>query len=189
MLQLADEELMAQYQQGDLAAFDVLYQRYADRIYAYLLRLSGDRERAAELFQETFLHLHSQRCRYNPEKPFGAWIFRIARNLAYNQSRQAKRYDNLFKGSADIETLADGQGKDAAETLHTDFLHQQVETALSSLSEEQREVILLSYHGGLKYADIARVMGTTEDAIKQRMRRGMVLLRERLKAFLRSDAE
>lgn len=185
----SDEELMVQYQQGDLAAFDLLYLRYENKIYAYLLRFVRDRERAAELFQETFLHLHSHRHRYDAKKPLSAWAFRIARNLAYNEIRRLKRRNTLFAEPVEVEAQADHQQKNPEEAFHTKLLRQQIDTVLASLPEEQREAILLSYYGGLKYAEIAEVMETTQDAIKQRVRRGMAALRERVKSFFPGDIE
>jgi RNA polymerase sigma-70 factor (ECF subfamily) len=182
-----DEELMAQYQQGDVAAFDLLYLRYGQRLYNFLLRLVRDRERCAELFQETFLQLHQGRHQYDPHRPFGAWIFRIARNRAYNEFRRAKRQGQLFTGEVDEETVADSRQDNPERALHESLLRAQMDLALQALPEDQREAILLSYYGGLKYADIAGVMETTEDAIKQRVRRGMKALREKCQSFLRSE--
>jgi len=187
MVQPTDEELMAHYQQGDIAAFDLLYLRYEQRIYNFLLRLVRDRERCAELFQETFLQLHQGRRQYDPQRPFGAWIFRIARNLAYNELRRAKRQGQLFTGEAEEEKAADRRQDNPERILQEKRLRAQVDQALQTLPEDQREAILLSCYGGLKYADIARVMETTEDAIKQRVRRGMKALREKCQSFLRSE--
>lgn len=187
MIQPTDEELMAQYQQGEIAAFDLLYLRYEQRIYNFLLRLVRDRARGAELFQETFLQLHQGRHRYDPQRPFGAWIFRIARNLAYNEFRRAKRQDQLFTGEVDEETVADSRQDNPERALHESLLRAQMDQALEALPEDQREAILLSYYGDLKYAAIAEIAGTTADAVKQRVRRGMKALREKCQSFLQSE--
>ena len=173
-----DEELMSRYQAGEVAAFDLLYLRYERRIYSFLLRLVGDKERCAELFQETFLQLHEHRQQYDPERPFGAWIFRIARNLAYNEIRRVKRQGPVVEIGGDRDEAIRSNQPDPQEVLEDRQLRQQVDRALQLLSPEQREAILLSYYGGFKYREIAQMTDATEDAVKQRVRRGMQALRD-----------
>ena len=189
MITASDEKLMVQYQQGSVAAFDLLYLRYESRVYGYLLRLVRDRDRAAELFQETFLNLHKHRHSFDKDKPFSPWLFRISRNLAYNEIRQTKRRRKVFENQVDLDAQVNHQQKNPEEALQSQSLKEQLDSALCSLPEDQREALVLSYYGGLKYADIAEVMGTTQDAIKQRVRRGMVKLRDRFHDLLRSDTD
>ena len=66
----ADETLMRRYADGDGAAFEALFRRYEPRAYAYFLRRTGSAERARDLFQELFLHVHRARDRYDPARPF-----------------------------------------------------------------------------------------------------------------------
>ena len=181
-----DEDLMLEYQGGSSVAFDELYLRYEQKIYNYLSYLVRDGERTAELFQDTFLQLHRSRASYDPARGFAPWIFRIARNLGLNELRRSKRRRGLIDEGVDAATQPDVKA-DPERDLVQKTMRDNLAGALSGLGDDQREAVLLSYYAGLKYAEIAEVSGTTEDAVKQRVRRGMGTLREKLKSHLRSD--
>ncbi len=183
MIPSTDEHLMLEYQGGSSAAFDELYGRYEHKIYNYLVYLVRDSERSAELFQDTFLQLHRSRASYDPTRGFAPWIFSIARNLGLNELRRLKRRRGLIDEGADVATQPDVKA-DPERQLAQMTMQRDLAGALRDLGDDQREAILLSYYGGLKYAEIAEVSGTTEDAVKQRVRRGMGTLREKLKSHL-----
>ncbi len=186
MIPSTDEHLMLEYQGGSSAAFDELYGRYEHKIYNYLVYLVRDSERSAELFQDTFLQLHRSRASYDPTRGFAPWIFSIARNLGLNELRRLKRRRGLIDEGVDAATQPDTRGDPERELVHK-TMREDLAGALRGLGDDQRESILLSFYGGLKYSEIAEVSGTTEDAVKQRVRRGMGTLREQLKSHLRSD--
>ena len=77
---LSDEELMSRYKFGEYPAFEELYRRHSGRVYGFILKRVKSRERAEELFQESFLRLHRNRSRYNDSLPFLPWLFTIARS-------------------------------------------------------------------------------------------------------------
>lgn len=178
----SDEDLMASYQQGRAAAFEELFDRYRDRVHGFLVQAVGDRERAAELFQETFLRLHDSRRRYDPGRPFAPWLFRIARNLVANELRRRGR---ARESTAAPETLeqaaAQGAGEDPVEE---EEMQDQLRAALVALPAQQREAIAMSFFAGLRYAQIAALVDASEDAVKQRVRRGLAALRERMQRHL-----
>jgi RNA polymerase sigma factor (sigma-70 family) len=84
---LSDEQLMIRYQDSDEAAFEEIYARYGKKIYAFLMRRLGQPDDCAELFQETFLHLHRGRSSYKPEMAFKTWLYTIANNLVRDNLR------------------------------------------------------------------------------------------------------
>ena len=104
----SDEELMAQYQNGDMNAFNLLYMRYEKRIYNYFLKRLTNPERSAELFQDTFLKLHQYRDRFDPKLSFRAWLFTIASNIAKSEFKRAEKTKNLFdNGEVDYDIIED----------------------------------------------------------------------------------
>lgn len=181
MKKMTDEALMARYQAGDLSAFNLLHVRYEKRIYNYFLKHIGDPERAAELFQETFMKLHRDRHRYDSERPFFSWIFTIASNTAKNELKRIGRSRKFFgEGDVDYETVKDLHGRGGEEDIEKKEQADRVKRALRSLPDGQREVIILSKYEGLRYAEIARITGGSVGGVKQKIHRGMMTLRKLL---------
>lgn len=89
--QLDDEACAARAQRGDSVAFSELVARYQDRIYRFLARLIRSPDDAQELTQETFLRAYEALARWTPDARLSTWLFRIARNLAFDWLRRGKR--------------------------------------------------------------------------------------------------
>src|SRR5258708_32371307 len=92
-----DEELLAAYQQGDVGAFELLLRRHRAPLFTFLLRMLGDREKAEDLAQETFLRIVKGAQAWEQRARFRTWLFTIARNLCVDQSRRDRfrRADSL----------------------------------------------------------------------------------------------
>jgi RNA polymerase sigma-70 factor (ECF subfamily) len=178
----SDGELMALYQQGNLAAFNLLYSRYEKRIYNYLLRHLGNPERSDDLFQETFLRLHRDRHSYDPQFPFATWLFTIASNLAKNEYKRVSRRQKVFDGTEiNYEQVVDERWQTDPETvLDRSDRAVRIEGALQLLPASQREVVIMSKYQGLSYTEIAEITGMSVGAVKQKAHRALVALREHL---------
>jgi RNA polymerase sigma-70 factor, ECF subfamily len=159
------------------AAFDAIYQRYVDRIYAYLRAHTNGREDAADLTQQVFLQALVALPRYQSGKaPFAAWLFRIARNCVagfYRRSRVTVAWDLL---PIECHPFADDTATDAA-LLAVDRAY--LRTLLEPLSMETREMLALRFAAGLSAAEIAAVLGKREEAVKKRLSRALQTLKER----------
>src|SRR3989338_5805032 len=166
-----DEELMARYQSGDEAAFEEIYSRYAKRIYGFLLRRLGHPDDCAELFQETFLRVHKARSLYRPEMPFKAWVYTIANNLIRDRLRTKARL-GVSQALVGDENAIEEMVSDGRYKL---FFFKE---SLAKLTDDQREAIILSRLQGLRYEEIARVMGRSTEAVNQLIQRAMHHLRE-----------
>jgi len=182
--QRSDEELMSQYQNGDMNAFNLLYLRYEKKIYNYFLRYLSNPERSAELFQEAFLKLHRYRDRYDPKLPFHGWIFTIASNIAKNEFKRIARAKEIFDNEeVDYEIAEDVRVENPEDSLERKELSDKIKEALQSLPESQREVIILSKYQEFSYAQIAKITDSSVGAVKQRAHRGFANLREKLKGW------
>ena len=171
-----DESLFIQYRaDGDLEAFGQLYDRYGSAIFRFLLRFLRDRPAAEDLAQQVFLRVHEARSAFDPRRSFRTWIFTIARRLAVNWSVRGGGVSN----ESDPSELED----EAPSPEHRAIVRDEaraVERALSSLSREDAEVLLLAKYEGLSYEDIGEVVGCTSDAAKMRVHRALKRLIERL---------
>ncbi len=162
---------MARYQDGDEAAFEEIYARYGKKIYGFLIRRLGHPDDCAELYQETFLRLHKGRSLYRPEMPFKAWVYTIANNLIRDKLRAKRPNISRAHGSE-----GDNNTNGATPDGNHKFLS--FKEAFGSLTDDQREAIVLSRFQGLKYEEIARVMGRSAAAVNQLIQRACRRLQE-----------
>jgi RNA polymerase sigma-70 factor (ECF subfamily) len=175
-----DEELMLAYAQGDVRAFDALYQRQRGMLYRFILRSINDRASADELFQETWSRLIASRTRYRAEAKFSTWLLQIAHNLIVDSFRRARPQ----AGSEETESIMrelDAPESDRPEPMLSDFeQRRRLQLALEALPSEQREAFLLRVESGLGLEEIAAVTGAGHETVKSRLRYAFAKLREKL---------
>ncbi len=177
---LSDRDLIALARRGDLRAFNHLVTRWEKRVYNYLLRSTGNREDALDLCQEVFFKACRGLTGLSAVDRFPSWLFRIAHNELVSARRRAKPTVGLsdLDRFADVSSLPRSRlgdfGYGRAELV---FL---VEQALNSLSEKQREVVLLKVHQGFKFHEIAEILGCPVSTAKSRLYAALDALRELL---------
>jgi RNA polymerase sigma-70 factor (ECF subfamily) len=169
------EELMTSYAEGSELAFNELYRRVAPKLYGHLLRLCRDAALAEDVMQNTFVKVHRARDTYLRGAPVAPWVLVIARRALYDELRGARAREVLSDDGVlpEREPLEGGLPPDDA---------RQLERALSELPGQYREAIELTKLQGLSGGEAARVLSTTQSAIKLRVHRGYQLLRQRLQA-------
>ena len=178
-----DATLMLRYGQGDVRAFEILYQRHKGALYRYLQRLCRSPEMANDLFQEVWSKVIASRERYEPRAKFTTFLFHIAHNCAVDHFRRSGR--PMEKGAQDVDALADElagpshESPDAA--LAESQLRADFRRALDELPAEQRNVFLLHEETGLGLEDIGRVTGVAMETAKSRLRYALSKLRSALR--------
>jgi RNA polymerase sigma-70 factor (ECF subfamily) len=178
--QPSDQDLMRRLKAGDSDAFELLYRRYRDRLYAFLVRYTGNSTTAQDLFQETFLRVFRDRARYEPRAAFATWLFTIARNL-FLDSLKRPGASTISDQPARVSQAVPDPSPSALEALERRELDAALHHALTSLPEEERAILLLSRFEGLRYAQIAEILGTSEGAVKIRAHRALQALRRVLR--------
>jgi RNA polymerase sigma-70 factor (ECF subfamily) len=189
-----DEELLASYQQGDAGAFERLLRRHRGPLLTFLVRMLGDRERAEDLAQETFMRLVRGAAGWQEKARFKTWLYTIARNLCVDQSRRDKfRRTESLDARAPGDGQADGDGPALIEQVaggeagpergaESARLRPVLARALAALPEEQREVFVLREQAGVPFKEIAVMVGVNENTVKSRMRYALEGLRKHLEA-------
>jgi RNA polymerase sigma-70 factor (ECF subfamily) len=171
--ELDQERRLIEAAQRDSARFGELYERYVDPIYSFSYHHTGTHQQAedvtAETFERALKHLPGYRWR---GVPYGALLYRIAASVV---SRQRRRPPFLELSEA---VPAAGSGPEEA-WLSADT-GRSVRSALARLPDDQRTVLLLRFEGGLRNAEIARMLGRSEGAIKALTFRAMATLRSTL---------
>jgi RNA polymerase sigma-70 factor (ECF subfamily) len=183
-----DEELLAAYQQGDPGAFESLLRRHRAPLFTFLLRMLGDRERAEDLAQETFLRIVKGAQAWEHRARFQTWLFTIARNLCVDQSRRDRfrRAESIDAEGPDgepsmVESVP-GREIDPARGAESARMRPLLQQALLGLPAEQREVFVLREQAGLPFREIAELAGVNENTVKSRMRYALEGLRKALLA-------
>jgi RNA polymerase sigma-70 factor, ECF subfamily len=186
---------MLAYQAGDEGAFDELVRGYSAQVYALLTRFLGPVPAREDLVQEVFLRVIRARDRYQPAARFSTWLYRIVFNLCVNeQERLAGRLEVSLDAEGDAERpgpragLADHGAPPPSAGLEQQDAVEAVRAALAALPETQRMALLLAKYEDLSHAEIARVMGSSEKAVKSLIHRARENLRVALRAYLQEDA-
>lgn len=186
-----DEELMAAYQEGEVAAFRELVARHEGPVYRFCLRSLSNPDAAADATQEVFLRVVKNAARWQHKAKFTTWMYTIARNFCIDEARKRKfrKTDSLNEtvgkdeeaGTEKIDQVtADEVGADRL----TDSLRIRavIDAALQELPEEQREVFCLRQYGGLPFKEIGEAVGVGENTVKSRMRYALGTLQKALLA-------
>jgi RNA polymerase sigma-70 factor (ECF subfamily) len=169
---------------GDRTVFDQVYAAFNDRLFTFLLRLSGRREVAEDLVEETWLRLVAHAGRLNPDTTLAAWLFTVARNLHVSYIRSRALEDTTSSGLIGLWPYGVRRSSPFEETAANE-LERRVERALASLPSTAREALLLIAASGLSPAEAAVVCNISPEAMRQRLSRA----RMQLTRALENDAE
>ena len=174
----SDEDLMRRTQQGDKAAFSLLYERYSASVLSYLYRMLGNLEDVESIGQEVFLRAFRFAPTYRYPQKFSTWLFTITRNLAINQSRRRKRSPIRNLTELNLEGIDMSGDPYQVATRATDNVEKQEEItrvlkALDGLPTDQKEVIVLGVFQDLSYAEMEAITGTKAVTLRSRMFHGL----------------
>ncbi len=189
LLKVTDKELVRDTLQGKEESFNLLVSRWQQKVYNYACRLTGDREEAFDICQESFIKAYEQLEQLKDPEKFSFWLFRIARNVSISRYRSERPYLKLElrdSGSndeegPDLENLLESDSAirlDNGHSFSATELRLMVEKALNQLPYEQRETIVLKIFEGLKFTEIAEIAGCPVSTVKSRLYLGMLKLRD-----------
>jgi RNA polymerase sigma-70 factor (ECF subfamily) len=181
-----DEDLMLRVAGGNREALAPLVRRYASPLLTFIRRMSGDRHRAEELFQETFLALWQNRGRYDYPRPFRAWLFGIAANKCRAEYRQTAGSLEAVSEWLVSPVAHDPSPVEAAISSETVAL---VTRAVATLPPKQRAVLVLRLWNGMEYAQIAKALDRTEATIRSQMFHALAGMRRYLEPRMRRSGE
>ncbi|MBQ9285303.1 MAG: sigma-70 family RNA polymerase sigma factor [Bacteroidaceae bacterium] len=182
LMKETDERLIRLYENGNDAAFDALLERYQQSLYAYILAIVHDEDRANDFFQETFYKAitYIRSHRYTDNGKFFAWLMRIARNLIIDSVRHNKPMVDVVTddGSAALQnTVSLSVG-----TVETDFHNEQTISDLTEmiarLPQNQQEIIRMRIYEDLSFKEIAALTNCSINTALGRMRYAIINLRK-----------
>lgn len=159
---------------GDLQQASLLFERYNRRIYNFLAQMTMDQQLAEDLCQNVFLRMIKYRSSYRDGSRFQSWIYQIARNVFSDHYQSVK---NKYSAFIDVEKISDHMA-DNEESQLQDEKEVLLQRSMAKLTDEQRELLVLTRFQHMKYEEVAELMNTTVSNIKVKIHRAIIRLRE-----------
>ena len=169
--EVEDGDLIARARRKDVEAFNLLVSRWEKRVFNYLLRLVRGREDALDLSQDVFLKAYQNLGKLEDTERFGPWLFRIAHNEAYSFFRSRHPEDELPAETAPAPSRF---------RMYPSELSVVVDRALSRLTADQRETVILKVYEGFKFEEIAEALECPVSTVKSRLYTALDALKEAL---------
>jgi len=184
-IEATDEDLVFALRGGDTESLSVLVGRWEQPLNRFVHRMLPRPEDAQDVCQETFLRVLNKSHRFREGSRFSTWLYQIALNLCRDQARRRKRWRLLVADDQPVNeenTSAEFRpgALDPAEEASRRELGDAVKKALGGLPPDQREVLVLKEFEGLKFREIAEILGCPESTVKSRMYGGLNGLRSAL---------
>lgn len=180
----SEEELLARLRRRDPEAFSYLFETYADKIYRVAVGVVRDEEEAEGVVQETFLRLFQRLEQFEGRSKLSTWLYRVAYNLSIDRVRKRRPQVSLDDDSGDEPLPAPvilADWRQAPEQQLSDAeVAEALDAAIAGLNEKYRTVFVLREVEGLSTVETAEVIGIKPGAVKVRLHRARLFLRERL---------
>lgn len=181
-----DSELIPRVREGDLAAFEALYNKYKGPVYRTALAITRDRSAAEDILQECFVRFYAHIDKVDTARPLSPWIHRIAVNLSYNWVAKRRRW---FPALGEVmEQFAGDRPSSPEHMLEREELQRIIQEAIHSLSFAQRVVVVLFYLNGFSLEEIAYILDCPVGTVKSRLHYARQNLRRKLEADKRLPA-
>jgi RNA polymerase sigma-70 factor (ECF subfamily) len=188
-----DAELLAAARQGDAAALEALLVRYQPHLYRFGLRMCGNEEDAGDVAQESLISMARSLRDFRGDSSVSSWLYTIARRFCIKKRRRSKfapaREESLDGPGIDVaQRLADPSPSPEQAATNRE-LERVLVRAIDGLEPAQREVLVLRDVEGLSAADVAKVLAISVDAVKSRLHRARVVVRQALTPVLGSPSD
>ena len=184
---------MERVKQGDTEAFRLLIEAHQYRVVGTIAKMLGDEMDAEDLAQQVFIRVWRSAPRYEPTAKFTTWLFKITRNLVFNELRRRRRHGaQSLDTDPDDEHLpiqAADQASKAPDTAMLDTeMQEAIQAAIDQLPEMQRMAIILRRYDEFSYEEIAEILNLSVPAVKSVLFRARTELREKLRQYLQEGA-
>ena len=156
-------------------SFELLYHRYAGKVFGYVMKQVRDRQQCEEIHQNIFMKFHQSRAQYRPEYPFAPWFFTLVRSVMLDSIRGKKREQHRIRDmeQSDWENLPD-PGTIAPSSPET----ADVESLKRKLNKTEKREIELRFEKDFSFEQIARELGVTEIGVRKRISRALQKMRK-----------
>ncbi len=176
---LSDEQLMQQCTKGERIAFEILYERYSEKLLRFASRLLYDRQKAEDILQEVFIRIIEKPEYFDGDKKFSTWAYTITANLCKNVLRDEQNRKRLLNQEAafqDEQTFSHSQ-------VDYQLLKQKLQSVYTTLSEKEKQLFVLRFEHELPLKDIANIINIPEGSVKSGLFYMLRKLSQQLKHF------
>lgn len=181
ILKLTDQQLINTYLEGNDKAFEVLLNRYRDKIYTSIYLFVKDRDLADDIFQDVFIKIIDtlRRGKYNHEGKFVQWAMRISYNMCVDNFRKSKRRTKVSPTETfDIFNILETKDDNMETQLVKNQMNAQVRKLVDALPEEQREVVILRHYADMSFKEISELTRVSINTALGRMRYALINMRK-----------
>lgn len=183
---MTEKELIRRCKKFDRSAQEILYKRYAPKLYSYLLHLTGNRELAKDILQETFYKAFISIKKFRQEASLNTWLRRIALNLFIDYCRAQKRFITELTAShpgadepPEEELLQENLPEKVWDQIELTIQAEDIKHAIQQLPVGARTILLMHLEG-YKHEEIAQKLGITVGTVKSQLFRARTLVRKTL---------
>ena len=185
---LNDLGLVEAIKKGDELAFQEIVGRYSQKVFNLAMRLTRNQEDAEEVLQDVFITVFNKIDSFEGKSQFSSWLYRVTANTAFMKLRRRKNKESVsFEDvSSSVKESWVGQTPDEASVDYMSIKHELrdlIESAVSRLPEEYRNIFVLRDIDGLSNEEVSEMVGLTVPAVKSRLHRARMLLRKKLQRY------
>jgi RNA polymerase sigma-70 factor (ECF subfamily) len=189
--QLSDEQLIEQARNGNVRAFETLVKRYEQMVYGFSFKMCRNKEKADETLQDTFINVYKNLKQFNGKSKFSTWLYSIVTNNCLMNRRKRKMDREMMSldeppvedGANHHESIPSWDDTPAEKMMNTE-LRSHLDNAIHQLPEEYRVVFVLRDIENLTAEETARILKLSVPAVKSRLRRARIFLREELNDYM-----
>ncbi|MEM8846448.1 MAG: RNA polymerase sigma factor [Bacteroidota bacterium] len=175
MQDLTDNALMLKVKKGDLDKLGLLYERHKKKLFGFFYNLGNNPSVSEDLVQNVFVRMLQYKNSFSGDGAFAAWMFRMARNVNYDYHKKTMKTE--FSGNSFNIEIKDPMNDELNEEMEAEGNNALLRRAMAKLSEEKRQLLVLTKYKGLKFSELAEVIGCSEGAAKVRVHRALKELR------------
>lgn len=181
MENLTNEQLVEKYLKGDKKSLEILIQQNLNAVYGFVYKYIGEQDDAEDVTQEVFVKMWKKIKKYKPDYKFRTWLFTIAKNtsLDYLKKKRPESFSSLQADNGlDFLENIEGGNESPLEIIKTEEKRNEIRQTLGNLPADQREAIKLRYEDGLKFREMADVLGEPANTVKTRHRRALQMFKK-----------
>jgi RNA polymerase sigma-70 factor (ECF subfamily) len=174
-----EREIIIRWKRGDKKAFEEIVRHFMNEAYMVAYGFVSNREDARDLSQDAFIKAYQARDRFDPDKPFYPWFYRILKNHCLNYlKRRSRGHESLYYEDQPGKERFMTPDPTPLESLETSERHHLLRMAIARLSIEHQEVIILKNYKGCSYAEIAELLEIPVGTVMSRLYYARKMLKE-----------